>query len=264
MSPLSSNQYEFVLAKSEQDKQRAFRLRHEVFVKEIGAFKPDPRAVEIDEFDAQALHLLAKRGEQVVGTCRVLTEVQAPGASGLRFATPGQAHYDYESLRRDRIRMVEVSRSSVLPEHRGSAVLGKLWKSAYACAKRCDATHFMAVVQVGCTDSLLDAELVHSVLARRGMLHPRYDLEPRTRGSGPASPRCPLFSDTERSGKGEPRLPPVLRLFHRFGLRACGLPVFIPEIGRVGMAMLAGPDTFSAATIEFFESADRSIRLDWS
>lgn len=254
-----SNAYEFVLARSEREKQLAFRLRHEVFVKELGAFRPEPHEMELDEFDAQATHVLARLGDQIIGTCRVLS---APARDGSRFATPGQAHYDYESLWRDQIRIVEVSRTSVLPEHRGSAVLGKLWKVAYACAKLRAATHFMAVVQVGCTDSLTDARLVHALLARRGLLHPRYDLPPLATRNGPTSPRCPLFSDAERNGEGGQRLPPVMRLFHRFGLRACGNPVFMPEIGRVGLAMLAGPDTFSAATIEFFESSDPSIRLE--
>ncbi|HEY2410580.1 MAG TPA: GNAT family N-acyltransferase [Polyangiaceae bacterium] len=257
-----STHYEFVIAKSAQDKQQAYRLRHEIFVRELGAFTASTREVEVDEFDARATHILAKCGDQVVGTCRVLPSMPTPSNDGSRFATPGEAHYDYEPFRRDGLPMVEVSRSSVLPEHRGSAVLGKLWKAAYACAKRLGATHFMSVVHVGHTDSLRDAQLVYALLARRGLLHPRYDLRPRGNESGPSAPRWPLFSDAERSAEDALRLPPVLRLFHRFGLRACGKPVFMPEIGRVGLAMLAGPDTFSAATIMFFEAHDASIKVD--
>jgi putative hemolysin len=158
--------------------------------------------------------------------------------------------------------LAEVSRTTVLREHRGSAVLAKLWKCAYTYARRRGCSNFVALVQVGYTDSLVDATLIHDALLQQGMLHPRYELSMRHAAPAPSSPVCPLFSEAERSAPGRVRLPPVLRLFHRFGLRACGKPVFMPEVGRVGMAMLASPDTFSANTVQFFESPDPSIHLD--
>ncbi len=46
----------------------AFELRYEVFVDEQGV----PRELEADEFDAGAIHLVAIRHDQVVGTLRML------------------------------------------------------------------------------------------------------------------------------------------------------------------------------------------------
>ena len=46
----------------------AFELRYEVFVDEQGV----PRELEVDEFDAGAIHLVAIRRDQVVGTLRML------------------------------------------------------------------------------------------------------------------------------------------------------------------------------------------------
>ena len=257
-----SRNYRFELAKSANDRRDAFRLRYGVFVEEIGAFTPSADGIEVDPFDEHAFHILAKCDEKLVGTCRVIVKAQT-GTNGSRetLRLPGEHHYDYSQLVRDGLGLAEVSRTAVLPEHRGSSVLAKLWKSAYNCAERHGAPHVTAVVQVGCTDSLVDAGLVHGVLARRGMLHPRYQLNRRCMQVGPISPSVPLYSALERV-QSELRLPPVMALFHRVGLRACGEPVFIAEVGRVGMAMLAGPETFSAKTQQFFGSVDPAICLD--
>jgi predicted GNAT family N-acyltransferase len=48
----------------------ALALRHDVFCTEQGVSE----AQEIDGRDGEALHLVAVRGERVIGTCRVLVE----------------------------------------------------------------------------------------------------------------------------------------------------------------------------------------------
>jgi ElaA protein len=60
-------------ARGDEELAAAFALRRAVFVDEQGV----PEAEELDERDADALHLVALDGAQVVGTCRLLEE---PGA----------------------------------------------------------------------------------------------------------------------------------------------------------------------------------------
>ena len=60
----------FAIAQSDTDIQNAFRLRHKVFVVEQHV----PEEMELDEFDAQAIHVVAKDDDQVVGTGRLLVE----------------------------------------------------------------------------------------------------------------------------------------------------------------------------------------------
>jgi predicted GNAT family N-acyltransferase len=47
-----------------------FSLRHEVFVREQAV----PPELERDEFDATAIHLVALRGDQVIGTLRIVVK----------------------------------------------------------------------------------------------------------------------------------------------------------------------------------------------
>jgi predicted GNAT family N-acyltransferase len=55
---------------ADDDRAGLMRLRHEVFCREQGV----PEALERDALDAAAIHLVALRGDEVVGTCRLIHE----------------------------------------------------------------------------------------------------------------------------------------------------------------------------------------------
>jgi hypothetical protein len=231
-------------------------------VKEVGAFSAAASEQEVDEFDRDATQFLAKIDGEIVGTIRAqIRRAALAKNSGVGLTLPGEEHYDYAPFERDQVRLVEVSRSTVLAAHRGTRVLANLWKIAYNYARLMGATHYVSMTHVGYTDSLLDAGIVYDLLEENRLLHPRYHLPTKRPATEVPAPNHPLYSDSERSHPKKLKPPPVMRLFHRFGLRACGRPVFVPRIGRVGLAMLACPETFSAGTLEFFHAPDPSHRL---
>ena len=57
-------------ARGDAERAAAFALRHEVFVVEQGV----PIELELDEHDETALHLVALEGEELVGTCRIVSD----------------------------------------------------------------------------------------------------------------------------------------------------------------------------------------------
>lgn len=61
---------EYGVVRSPEEKQKAYGLRLEVFVRE----QKVPEDMELDEFDAEAIHAIAKDGETVVGTGRLVVE----------------------------------------------------------------------------------------------------------------------------------------------------------------------------------------------
>lgn len=63
---------EFAVAIDPQDMEDAYRLRHIVFVEEQGV----PENMEKDEFDPDAIHVVAKNGGKVVGTGRMVIEAK--------------------------------------------------------------------------------------------------------------------------------------------------------------------------------------------
>jgi predicted GNAT family N-acyltransferase len=62
--------FQFEIALNPTDIQNAFHVRREVFVVE----QKVPEEMERDEFDKKAIHVIAKDGNQVVGTGRLIIE----------------------------------------------------------------------------------------------------------------------------------------------------------------------------------------------
>jgi predicted GNAT family N-acyltransferase len=58
----------YKLVKSEEELEEAFRVRKRVFVEEQGI----PEDLELDDCDAEAMHMVVQYGERVIGTARVL------------------------------------------------------------------------------------------------------------------------------------------------------------------------------------------------
>ena len=257
--------YEIGVARSAHDLESAFRLRHEVFVEECGTLQHlvTSAGIEASEVDRYATHLVAREGGRVIGTVRV--QESTPALVDARrpiFGMAGEEHYDYASLHDAGLRFVEVARSAVLQAYRNPRVIMDLWKAAVLFANRRGKDHFVGVVQVNFTDSLIDAGIMHAKLARRGATHPRFSLPARSGARPPERAAHPILSDAERASPETASLPSIFTLFRRIGLRACGAPVFMADTRRVGLAMLAGPDTFPPVTQRFFATPDPAIRID--
>lgn len=59
--------FEVKLVTTDEDRERAFALRKEVFVKEQGV----PLSLELDEYDERAIHFLVNDGEDSIATARL-------------------------------------------------------------------------------------------------------------------------------------------------------------------------------------------------
>jgi L-ornithine Nalpha-acyltransferase len=125
--------FELRLARTDRDLQAAQRLRYQVFVAELGGDGPmvDHQArLERDEFDPLFDHLIlvdprrdADALDDVVGVYRLLP--------GDRVAATGQFYsegeYDLTALRTSGRRLLELGRSCVHVDYRGSTAMFHLW-----------------------------------------------------------------------------------------------------------------------------------------
>lgn len=122
-------------ARDEQDVRDAQRLRHDVFVTEMGArLSPPagtPAGLDVDVFDAHCEHLLVRAPTRddprgvVVGTYRLLTPTAARRIGGCYADT----EFDLTRLRPLRERMVELGRSCVHRDWRDGTVILALWNA---------------------------------------------------------------------------------------------------------------------------------------
>lgn len=129
----TSAQYQVRLAGDDRDRLAAQRLRYRVFVRELGGDGPGVdhlRQLETDEFDAASEHLVlvdTRRNpdglDHVMGVYRLLTDGRA--AEFGRFYCDGE--YDLTPLRRTGRRLLELGRSCIHPDLRGSAAMFLLW-----------------------------------------------------------------------------------------------------------------------------------------
>ncbi len=123
------------LAADDRDLRAAQRLRYRVFVQELGGTGPlvDPvQQLERDEFDPIFDHLLlidpsrdAAALEDVVGVYRLLPSDRLQ--PGQQFYS--ESEYDLTPLRATGRRLLELGRSCVHPDYRGSAAMYHLWNA---------------------------------------------------------------------------------------------------------------------------------------
>ena len=131
------------LARTEQDRLAAQRLRYDVFVAErggTGALVDHAERLECDRFDTVCDHLLlidpardpATLGH-VVGAYRVMDQAGAARAGGFYSAS----EYDLAPILRSGRRVLELGRSCVHPTYRGGAAVFLLWQGLadYALAR---------------------------------------------------------------------------------------------------------------------------------
>ncbi|MFV0411515.1 MAG: GNAT family N-acetyltransferase [Paracoccus sp. (in: a-proteobacteria)] len=134
MNP-DSNFFDIRIATDEIDLKAAQRLRYRVFVEELGGDGPllDHAArLECDEFDPVVDHLVLidtrrdpAKLDHVVGVYRLLPGTRA--AEFGRFYCDGE--YDLSKLKASGRPLLELGRSCVLPEYRGSAGMFLLWNA---------------------------------------------------------------------------------------------------------------------------------------
>lgn len=131
--PPMSPQFEVRFARDGADLQSAQRLRHQVFVRELGAHIDNVDLKEADEFDQHADHLLLldkarEEHDQTIGVYRIMTSAHAK-ATG-RFSSAGE--YDLELLLNSNRKLMELGRSCLHVDYRGGPAMLYLWQALAA------------------------------------------------------------------------------------------------------------------------------------
>ncbi|MDQ5897257.1 MAG: hypothetical protein RLZZ592_2164 [Pseudomonadota bacterium] len=132
--PAPAERFSIGWARHLDEVREAQRLRHQVFVDEMGArlspLHGTPAGHDADLFDAYCEHLIVRclddtspQAGEVIGTYRVLTPQAAQRVGGFYSET----EFDLVRLRPARDRMAELGRSCVHANHRQGGVILSLW-----------------------------------------------------------------------------------------------------------------------------------------
>ncbi|MFL6680871.1 MAG: GNAT family N-acetyltransferase [Burkholderiaceae bacterium] len=231
--PQAGPTLQVVWARHLDDVRAAQRLRHDVFVTEMGA-RPTPLAGapaghDIDLFDDFCEHLIVRTAPttdepgEVVGTYRVLT----PSAARRAGSFYSDTEFDLTRLRPLRDRMVELGRSCVHPAHRTGGVILSLWG---ALAEFMEQNAMETVI--GCASiSMRDGgHCAASLWAKLRETH----LAPADRQ---VRPRVALpVDDLDQSLDVEP--PALIKGYLRMGAKVLGAPAWDPEFDTADLPML--------------------------
>jgi putative hemolysin len=235
---LATSRYSLLLAADSDDVLAAQRLRHRVFVGELGARLPHPE-LDIDRFDAHCDHLLVreKTTGEIVGTYRLLRPERARDAGGryadAEFALAPLAPLDHM--------MVETGRSCVHPDHRGGAVINLAWAGIARYLVTTGNRWLVGCASVSLADGgALAAGVLDRVLAQH-LAPPQYRVRPHRPwdAAGITRPTRPV-------------LPPLLRGYLRLGAWVCGPPAYDPDFGCADFPVLLGLEHLDRRYTRFF------------
>ncbi|MCK9687776.1 GNAT family N-acetyltransferase [Scleromatobacter humisilvae] len=222
-----------VWARQLDDVRAAQRLRHQVFVEEMGA-QPTPvpgapAGHDIDLFDEFCEHLIVRTAPandelgEVVGTYRVLT----PSAARRAGSFYSDTEFDLTQLRPLRERMVELGRSCVHRDHRSGTVILALWGALAQFME-----HNAMETVIGCASiSMRDGGHCAASLwasLRETHLAP---VEWQVR------PRVALPVDDLNQGL-DVEAPALIKGYLRMGAKVLGAPAWDPEFNTADLPML--------------------------
>ena len=217
-------------ARHQDEVRAAQRLRHDVFAGEMGARLNTPiPGHDIDLFDNFCEHLLVidAASEQVIGTYRVLTPVQAQRVG----STYSDTEFDLTRLRSLRDRMVELGRSCVHKDHRHGGVIMALWGALGA---------FMVRNQLDTMIGCASIPMLHNGVASGDMAASIWRQVQATHLAPieyHVRPRLPLpVERLNASLEVEP--PALIKGYLRLGAKVLGPPAWDPDFNSADLPMM--------------------------
>ena len=208
----------------------AQRLRYDVFAGEMGArLSTTVAGHDIDLFDNYCEHLLVRDAEtqQVIGTYRVLTPVQAKRVG----STYSDTEFDLTRLRGLRERMVELGRSCVHADYRHGGVIMALWGALAEFMTRNQLDTMIGCASVPMLhNGVVSGDVAASIWQQLRHTH-LASIEYHVR------PRLPLPIDRLDSTLAvEP--PALIKGYLRLGAKVLGAPAWDPDFNSADLPML--------------------------
>ncbi|WP_043729380.1 GNAT family N-acetyltransferase [Nocardia asiatica] len=251
------SRYSLVVSSDRDHRVAAQRLRYNVFANEPGFQIPDDgTGLDADHFDEHCDHMLVcddATGE-FVGCYRMLPPDRAAAAGGYYTAT----EFDLTQLDPAGMRIVEMGRACVVPDHRNGSVLTLMWAGILHYIQLTGYEWVMGCVSVPMQDTPADAPGVN-VRGVRDLLLGRHASDPERR----VHPYNPVVVEgktlDELTPPSRPKLPPLVRGYLRLGAEICGEPAHDPAFAVADFVVLLGLDTINTRYLDRLQEAAATL-----
>ncbi|WP_174184718.1 GNAT family N-acetyltransferase [Nocardia barduliensis] len=251
------SRYSLVVSSDLDHRVAAQRLRYNVFANEPGFQIPDDgTGLDADRFDEHCDHMLVRDDAtgEFVGCYRMLPPDRAAAAGGYYTAT----EFDLAQLDPEEMRIVEMGRACVVPDHRNGSVLTLMWAGILHYIQLTGYDWVMGCVSVPMQDTPADAPGVN-VRGVRDLLLGRHASDPERR----VHPYNPVVVDgktlDELTPPSRPKLPPLMRGYLRLGAEICGEPAHDPAFAVADFVMLLGLDTINTRYLNRLQEAAATL-----
>ena len=211
---------------SEELIKEAQVLRYRVFAQEMGAdLKTKSEGLDYDDVDSYCEHLIVydNCNKKIVGYTRLLNQYQAKLLG--RFYS--QNEFNLTEVLAMPGRFLEIGRTCVDPDYRGSAVLTTLWSALVQYAVEGGYNYLLGCASISPGPSGYAVEAVYRNIDAKNIAPASYKVKPSI--SVPDSLRC------QRDESG---IPPLLKAYLRFGALVCGEPYWDEDFNCMDLFIL--------------------------
>ncbi|TXK85379.1 GNAT family N-acetyltransferase [Paenibacillus sp. N3.4] len=225
------------LASSEQEIEQAMRLRYQVFVEEEKNMRMlNEDGLERDAYDAYCDHLIVKDmdTDQIIGTYRLLPGDRA--LSGIGFYS--ETEFDLTAITELKKETLELGRSCIAPEYRGSKAIQMLWEGIASYITEHNFTHLIGCASVH-MQSLEDLNLIYSMLRQKQVITDRFGIQPLSTHRIPGLSLLDIDANDKELFR---KLPPLMKGYQWLGAEIGGDPAYDELFGTVDFFIILQKD----------------------
>lgn len=213
-------QFSYDFAQHQSDIEDSLRLRHRVFVQEMGArtqVTGRQKDLEQDALDPYCLHLIVRdvTTDHAVASTRILTHDAAIAAGGFYSAH----EFDLADVLACPGRFMEIGRTCVDPDYRDGGAINALWAGVAELVRSDDYDHLIGCASVDLRGGLSLTHAICNQAMSRGLAPVGQRVQPHVALPAAAIPgQYPEHL----------RLPPLLKAYLRLGAYVGGEPCWDP------------------------------------
>ena len=212
--------YSVLIAEDEHTKKLCYKLRFDVFAKELGAdMSIATNGEDKDRFDEHCQHLVVfdNTTNEIVATTRLLDN-KGRDNIGMFYS---ETEFNIDNILNESINYIEVGRTCIHPAYRRGAVLAMLWRGIAEIVINNKIDYL-----IGCASIPLNGGDKYISSIMKHIFQHHYAPE-----SLRVQPRIPLRLSDEENQADDAILPTLLKAYVRQGAIICGQPYYDAAFG---------------------------------
>lgn len=213
--------FQIKIAQTEEEKKQAYRLRYEIFLKELGdnAQALPPQGIETDIYDAASDHLVVIDNSKnlTVGTYRLLSGSKADPKVGFY----AENIFEISNIKNLGKGILELGRSCVHKDYREGLIIDLLWRGIAEYIQENNIRYLFGSVRLFTTDPQEVSE-IFSLIKEKYYAPETMMVQPlkESRFEGLSDLKAP---DCKKIFL---KLPALVKGYLRLGLKVCGTPAW--------------------------------------